>query len=197
MRDSKTEADAGADDRYFPYINVTVQMEDHQIQVNSGRRTEFVFPIEVDAEVCIVLRSRSGIGVGSGQCGSLVLNSSVQGEQRKRFARLSAVSEAVSIDDVAHRDLIVEDAGGEIDRNLGNVAADAVSHPESNERHLRKTSDGGYRHVADGRLCPENVAYRQLRNGNGENACLELSVLEMVFQTRRRSRHDSPDALEK
>src|SRR5438445_11959872 len=130
MPDSKTEADACADDRYFPHINITVQMEEHQIQVNSGRRTEFVFPIEVDADVRIVLRSRSGIGVGSGQRGSLILKSPVQGEQRKRFARLTAKSEAVSIDDVAHRDLIVEEAGGEIDRKLAHVAGDAVSPPE-------------------------------------------------------------------
>src|SRR2546425_1674726 len=117
MGDSETEADAGADDRYFPQIDVAVQMEDRQIKVKSGRRAEFVLPIEVDADVRIVLRSRSCIRVGSGQCGSLILDSPVHGEQRKRFACLTAKSEAMGVDNFAHSDLIVEDAGGEIDRN--------------------------------------------------------------------------------
>src|SRR6266850_691754 len=168
-------------------------MEDHQIQVNSGCRTEFIFPVDLDAYCLVVLRSRSGIGVRCCQSGSLILEPSVHRKQRKRFARLAAKSKAMGIDEVAHRHFIIEDTGGEIDRNCGNIAADAVAHPEANECHLRKAPDRGNGYVTDGCLSSEDIAYGQLRNGNRENARFELSVLEMILQTGRGTRDDGSD----
>src|SRR6267143_4357998 len=192
MGDSETEADAGADDRHFTQIDVAVQMEDHQIQVNSGRRAEFVFPIDIDADVCVVRRSRSCIRVRGGQRGGLILESPVHRDKRKRFAGLTSKSEAMGINNVANCRLIVEDAGREIDRNLGNVAADTVAHPDPKEGRLRKTSDRGNGYVPDGSLGAEDIADRELGNGHGKDTRFHLSVLEMIFQAGRGSRDDGP-----